>query len=199
VRALASTLALLALISCGSDQPSTEGGDSELAGLTLLEDEAPEGLELRASGSVGSVREVLPPRSAAPQLPPLSTELRRSFVDGYDAVYGGDPTEGPTSATSSVLRFNDGAGAALFLGYLREVQTGEVTLGSSRQDIELLEAPTLGEEGYAWHRVLPGGEASGCSWRREELVFTLTLGGPLGRAPGASALELARTLDSRLD
>ena len=199
MRALAVTLALVAAVSCGSDQPSTEEGESELDGLALQEEEAPEGLELRTSGPVGSVREVLPPRSAAPQLPTLPTELRRSFVEGYDALYGGDPADGPTSATSSVLRFADAAAATLFLEYLREVQTGEITLGSDRQDIELIEAPTLGEEGYAWHRILPGGEASGCSWRREELVFTLTLGGPLGRAPGASALELARTLDSRLD
>ena len=191
---------ILGAVACGgSDEAPDRGPASELAPLPLRAEEAPEGLELDRDGPIDSLRDVLPPPSAVPQLPPLGKSIHAGFIGGYEVIYRGSPDQGPTSATSSALRFEEPEVAAAFLEYLREVQTGEVTLGSSRQDIELLEAPTLGDEGYGWHRVAPGGETSGCSWRRGDLVLTLTLGGPVGRAPSTEALELSRAVDSRLD
>jgi hypothetical protein len=125
--------------------------------------------------------------------------MHRDFLGGYEAVYRGSSDQGPTSASSSALRFAAPETADSFLDYLREAQAGEVTVGSSREDIQLLDTPNLGEEGYGWHRLAPGGETSGCSWRRGDLVLTLTLGGPVGRAPSAAAIELSRAVDSRLD
>ena len=126
----------------------------------------------------------------------LPKVIRRSFVGGYDARYVGTGEDGPTSLTSSVLRFSDDTGAGGFLEYLREIQSQTSTREVGT--VELLEAPGLGEEGYAWHRAAPGVETSGCSWRRGDLVLTLTLGGPAGRAAPATALELAGTVDARL-
>jgi hypothetical protein len=64
--------------------------------------------------------------------------------------------------------------------------------------VELVETPGLGEEGYGWHRAAPGAETSGCSWRRDDLVLTLTLGGSAGDASPGVAIELAGTVDARL-
>ncbi|MGH2692034.1 MAG: hypothetical protein ACRDHM_05980 [Actinomycetota bacterium] len=200
MRALALSLTLLAVASCGGPDQPGQGPGPDLADLPLRSDEVPAGLRLDSgtSGPIDSLRDVLPPLSAVPQLPPLTKEMHRGFLGGYHAVYQGSPDEGPTSASSSALRFADPEIAARFLEYLREVQAGEITVGSSREDIQLLDTPNLGEEGYGWHRVAPGGETSGCSWRRGDLVLTLTLGGPVGRAPAAAALELSRAVDSRL-
>jgi hypothetical protein len=198
VRARCLAAALVLLVSCGgSDRAPSEQEAESLADLTLLPDEAPPGLEPdeEATGPIGSLRDVLPPRSDAPQLPPLAKAVRRAFLGGYDAVYAGTEEEGAASLTSTVLRFSESEHASAFLTYLRDVQSEAVTVGSS----ELLEAPGLGEEGYRWHGQAPGGETSGCVWRRGELVLTLTLGGPLGRAPADRAFELARGLDARLD
>ena len=46
--------------------------------------------------------------------------------------------------TSSVIRFAEGTHAGTFLDYLREVQTSEVTVGSSRTDVEEVPAPGSG-------------------------------------------------------
>jgi len=200
VRALALSLTV-ALAACGGpDEPSGGGPGADLADVPLRPAEAPGDLEPdeEAGGPIDSLREVLPPRSAAPQLPPLPMDVRQGFLGGFETLYRGSPEQGPTRAASSALRFADPETAARFLEYLREVQTGETTVGSSRQDIELLEAPNLGDEGYGWHRATPGGETSGCSWHRGDLVLTLTMAGPVGRAAAATALELARTVDSRL-
>ena len=200
MRPVAIALLILGAVACGgSEERPDEGAGSELAGLPLRAEEAPEGLELDGDGPIDSLRDVLPPRSAVPQLPPLTRKMHADFQGGYEVIYRGSPDQGPTSAASSALRFSDPATAAGFLEYLREVQAGEVTFGSSRQDIQLLEAPALGDEGYGWHRLAPGGETSGCSWRRGDLVLTVTLGGPVGRAPAEEALELSRAVDSRLD
>ena len=196
------TLALslaIALTACGgSDGRVPEEAASELADLALRPEEAPEGLELDedASGARAFLRDVLPAESESPELPLLAKPVRRAFQGGYDARYVGSGEGGPTSLASTVLRFADDANADAFLDYLREVQSARSTreVGS----IEVLEAPGLGEEGYGWHRVMPGAEISGCSWRRGDLVLTLTLGGPLGRAAPESALELAGTVDARL-
>lgn len=198
MRARCLAVALLLPVSCGGPDPAPSQQEAEsLADLTLLPDEAPAPLEPdeEATGPIGSLRQVLPPRSDAPQLPALAKAVRRAFLGGYDAVYAGTEEEGPASLTSTVLRFSESAHASAFLAYLRDVKSEAVTVGSS----ELLEAPGLGEEGYGWHGQAPGGETSGCVWRRGELVLTLTLGGPLGRAPAERAFELARGLDARLD
>lgn len=197
MRALALAVALVAAASCGgSDRaPFEEEGDG-LGALVLRPDEAPSGLELdeETGGPIDSVRELLPPRTDAPQLPSLPKTVLHAFLGGYDAVYAGNPDTGPTSASSSVIRFSASDSAAAFLAYLRKVQSEAITVGSS----EIVETPGLGEEGYGWHRSAPGGETAGCSWRRGDLVLTLTLGGPLGRAPVQQAIELARRLDARL-
>jgi hypothetical protein len=185
-------------VACGgSDRTPAEQEAESLAGLTLRPDAVPDALEPdeEATGPIGSLRDVLPPRSDAPQLPPLAKSVRRAFLSGYDAVYAGTEEDGPTSLTSSVLRFSEATHASAFLTYLRDVQSEAVMVGSS----ELLEAPGLGEEGYGWHGQAPGGETSGSVWRRGELVFTLTLGGGLGDVPAERALELARDLDASLD
>lgn len=190
--------ALFLLVSCGGSDETPSAREAEsLAGFTLRPEEAPAGLEPdeAATGPIESLRDVLPPRSDAPQLPPLAKSVRRAFLGGYDAVFAGTEEDGPTSLASSALRFSEAAHAAAFLTYLRDIQSEAVTVGSS----ELLETPNLGEEGYGWHGQAPGGETSGCSWRRGDLVLTLTLGGPLGRAPAERAIELARGLDARLD
>ena len=198
-RALALSLLLALLSACaGSEGGSPDDAASELEGLALRPEEAPAGLELDedSSGSRSFLRDVLPPQSSSPALPLLPKAVRRAFEGGYDARYRGTGQGGPTSLASSVLRFTDTTNAAAFLGYLRAVQSAT----STRQvgSVELIETPGLGEEGYGWHRVVPGAETSGCSWRRGDLVLTLTLGGPLGRAGPDAAIELAGTVDARL-
>jgi hypothetical protein len=196
MRPLACALVLL-LTSCGGDESVDRQGAGELAGFVLREDEAPPGLELEARNRIESLRDVLPPTAAAPQLPPLPTELRRAFEDGYEAAYAGGSDEGLSSGVSSVLRFSDQGNAGLFLDYLRDAQSAPLS-PRAPGSIELVEAPTLGDEGYAWHSLAPGGETSGCSWRRGDLVLTLTLSGTVGSAPSAATLELGRSIDSRL-
>jgi hypothetical protein len=196
--ALCLALALLAT-ACGGSEGETPGdAGSPLAELALRPDEAPSGLELdeASSGEMGSIQEVLPSRSDVPQLQPLPKTIRRSFAGGYDVRYVGRGQDGPTSLTSSVLRFSDAVNAEAFLDYLQEVQsqTGTREVGT----VELVETPGLGEEGYGWHRAAPGAETSGCSWRRGDLVLTLTLGGPAGHASPETAIDLAGTVDARL-
>lgn len=196
MHALAVSISILLLAGCGGPEPDGSGR-SELEGFTLRPDEAPQGLELASQGPIESFREVLPPRTAAPQLPPLGTEVRRAFLGGYEAVYRGRQG-GLSSAASSVLRFSDAGAAAAFLEHLRGIQAAEVAVGSSRMDTELLEAPAIGDQAYAWHRVTPGAETSGCSWQHDDLVLTITLGGAIGHAPAAASLDLARTVDAGL-
>lgn len=197
MRALAASISILLLAGCGGPEPDGSGRP-ELEGFTLRPDDAPEGLELASQGPIESFREVLPPRTAAPGLPPLGTEVRRAFLGGYEAVYRGRREGGLSSAASSVLRFSDSGAAAAFLEHLRGIQAAEVAVGSSRMDTELLEAPAIGDLAYAWHRVTPGAETSGCSWQHDDLVLTITLGGAIGRAPAAASLDLARTVDAGL-
>lgn len=197
--ALAGSIIVILAAACGgSDGSSPEEAASELEELALRADEAPEGLELDedASGPRLLLRDVLPPQTDSPELPTLPKTVRRAFAGGYDARYVGSGQDGPTSLASSVLRFSDAVNATAFLEYLREVQslTSTRSVGFS----ELVEAPGLGEEGYGWHRVAPGAEISGCSWRRGDLVLTLTLGGPPGHAAAAAAIELAGVVDARL-
>jgi hypothetical protein len=192
-------LAVLLLVSaCGGDSghDQTDDGSAGLADLVLHEDEAPQGssLDEGASGGIESLREVLPPRSDVPELPPLAKPAQRGFVGGYGSVYRGSAESGLSEVVSSVVRFGDAAQAAVFLAYVRAAQTQAISVGPS----ESFEAPGVGEEGYAWHRTVPGGETSGCSWRRAELVFALTLSGHLGEAPAERAVELARQIDQRL-
>lgn len=196
-RAVVVLLPVLVLVACGDEDPSPpREAASELASLTLRPGEAPEGLALveDAGGNIGAVRDVLPPATDAPQLPPLPKEVRTGFREGYESVYRRGTSAELVDVTSSALRFSDGELAATFLAYLRQVQDEAITVGTS----ELLDTPGLGEEGYGWHRTVPGAETSGCSWRRGDLVFTLTVGGPLGQAPAAGTVELAKAIDARL-
>ncbi len=198
-RTLALSL-MAVLTACGGsvENGSPQDVASELADVALRPEEAPEGLELdeEASGARAFLRDVLPPESDSPELPLLAKMVRRAFAGGYDARYVGTGEDGPTSLASSVLQFSDAVNATAFLDYLRAVQSLTSTRGVGSS--ELVETPGLGEEGYGWHRVAPGAESSGCSWRRGDLVLTLTLGGPPGHAPAAAAIELGRTVDSRL-
>ena len=200
MRALLLATVVVAAASCGgsSESPAEEEGN-ELARLTLQSEDVPDGMELDedSTGPMGSVREVLPPATDVPHLPRLAKEARRSFIAGYDAVYRAETQEAPAEVSSSVVRFGDATSAGAFLDYLQEVQTSEITVGSSRAQIEEVAAPSLGEEGYAFHRSTPGGETSGCSWRLGELVFTLTLSGSLGEASVERALELGRLVDGQ--
>jgi hypothetical protein len=192
-----AVLVLFLAVSCGGDDhPATDDRAAGLADLALRGDEVPSGLELNdeTSGTIDSLRDVLPPRSDAPGLPTLPKPVRRGFLGAYDAVYRGDQDGGPAEVTSSVIRFTEEALATAFLTYLRAVQSEAITVGSP----EIVETPGLGEEGYGWHRRVPDAETSGTSWRRDDLVFTLTLSGALGEAPVQRAVELARRMDSRL-
>jgi hypothetical protein len=180
--------------SCDGSQGSRGDAPRGLAGLALRPGEAPQGsvLDQEAGGPIDSLREVLPPRTDAPELPPLAKTVRRAFLGGHDVVYRGQG--GLTEVTSSVLRFADAANAGGFLAYLKDAQAKAISVGAS----EILETPGLGEEGYGWHRTVPGAETAGCTWRRGELVFTLTLAGGLGDAPAQRAVDLATRVDQRL-
>jgi len=198
-RVLRLALALLFLAACGGS--AGEGSDdsgSPLADLALRPDEAPAGMELDedASGQLTFFRDVLPPQSDIPQVEPVPKSVRRSFLGGYHARYVGDEESEGRSLSSSVLQFTDPANAASFLDYLREVQSQTSTREVGT--VEILETPGLGEEGYGWHRAAPGAETSGCSWRRGDLVVTLTLGGSAGEASPEMANDLAGTVDARL-
>jgi hypothetical protein len=197
-RVLCLSVAFLAVACSGPEGDSPGESGSPLADLALRRDEAPQGMDLddEASGELGSIQEVLPPRADVPQLEPLPKPVRRAFLEGYDARYVGTGQDGPTSLTSSVLRFSDTANADAFLEYLQEVQSQTSTREVGT--VELVETPGLGEEGYGWHRAAPGAETSGCSWRRGDLVLTLTLGGVAGQASPETAIELAGTVDARL-
>ena len=189
----AVALALVAVACGGPEEPPQRETESELARLTLRPEHLPDGLELDedASGPVSSIRGVLPPPTDAPGLTPLGRATRRAFVSGFKARYVGTGEGTPASVASSAVRFADEAHAATFLDYLRAVQLAPVPGRTSESPAEV-PAPGLGEEGYAWHRESIGGETAGCSWRDGDLVLTLTLGGPLGTASAAEALELAQ-------
>ena len=100
---------LIALFSaCGGDEPAApterrEEAASALEDVPLREDEAPDALEPsdRGTGPIESLREVLPPRSLFPNLPPIPVAFARAFEGGFEVVYvRADGEEGPASAAS---------------------------------------------------------------------------------------------------
>ncbi len=206
-QALAATCAVVALAAAACDgadpAPAVEQAEV-LQELPLREDEAPEGLApAQASGPLDSFRDVLPPSRVVPFLPPPPKEVSRGFEAGYQTVYlsKDDAAEALTSATSTAVRFSGQEVASRFLAFLRQAQEATVRTEGRKRLPEagaLVEAPSLGDGGYGWHRTLPGGETSGYVWRRGDLVMTLSLSGSIGSAPAAAALELARTIDGRL-
>jgi hypothetical protein len=169
-----------------------------LEGIPLQEEEVPEGLEPSEGGTgpIGSLREVLPPRSALPNRPPLPVQLSESFRGGFGTVYArGEEGDGaPASASSSAIRFSDPGTASSFLAYLRQVQVG-AGRGPARVDVPVSD---LGDEGFGWHLEEPLGESSTIVWRTGDLVLTVSLGGPIETATPERALGLARTVDRRM-
>jgi hypothetical protein len=202
-RIVAGMTAVIALFSaCAGDERATpterrEEAASILEDVPLREDEAPDGLEPsdRGTGPIESLREVLPPRSLFPNLPPIPVALARAFDGGFEVVYvraGG--REGPASAASSAIRFADEGEASGFLSYFREVQVG-AGRGPERTEFPVT---GLGDEGFGWHQEEPLAESSTVVWRSGSLILTVTLSGPTGAATPERALSLARRMDARL-
>ena len=190
-RALA--LALVALtVACdgpeGGPGPS-EDGRSTLAPVVLRAGEVPDGLEPVRSGPIGSIGEVLPPRRRFPNLPPLPEGLREAFVEGYRRSFAG----GDGAASSTVVRMSDPTTASALVAYLRLLPVG----GHAATPTEV-PATGLGEEGYGWHLLVPQNESSGYVWRSGDLVTSVTLSGPVGRAGPEASLPLAERVDGRL-
>jgi hypothetical protein len=194
--------AVLAVPACG-DGPSSPGerrqeAASVLEDVPLQEDEVPGRLEPteEGTGPIGSLREVLPPRSALPNRPPLPAPLSESFRGGFETVYarGEEGQGGPASASSSAIRFSDPGTASSFVAYLREVQVG-AGRGPARVDVPVGD---LGDEAFGWHLEEPLGEASTIVWRTGDLVLTVSMGGPIETATPERALGLAQTMHRRL-
>jgi hypothetical protein len=196
------TAVIVVLSACSDNERATpterrEEAASALEDVPLREDEAPDGLEPsdQGMGPIRSLREVLPPRSLFPNLPPTPVALVRAFEGGFEVVYvrtGGE--EAPASAASSAIRFADEGAASGFVSYFREVQVG------AGREPERTEFPVagLGDEGFGWHQEEPLAESSTVVWRSGSLVLTVTLSGPTGSATPDRALSLARRMDARL-
>ena len=200
---VAAMAAVLVLCSgCGNDERATpteqaEEAASALEDVPLREEEAPDGLEAseRGTGPIETIREVLPPRSAVPNLPPVPTAVFRGFRGGYQVVYvRSGEGEGPASAASSAIRFAGADAASTFMAYFREAQVGA---GRGTERVELSVAG-LGDEGFGWHIEEPLSESSTIVWRAGDLVLTVTLGGPIGTATPERAQSLARRMDGRI-
>jgi hypothetical protein len=183
--------------SCDSGGPSADGerdgGASALSSVPLRAAEAPRGLELDPAGTgpIDSLRQILPPRSHFPNLQPVPDRVRDAFRDGFERAFT-DP-KGEGAVTSSAVRFADPVSAASFLSYLRGLP-----VGGNAAAVEDVRAEGLGEEGYGWHLEVPESESSGYGWRAGDLVLTLSLAGPIGRAGQDAALALAARIDGRL-
>ncbi len=200
-------LPALLLPACDGEARSGDGNEagtdrgSALARVPLQPDEAPEGLRLDEglSGPVGSLREVLPPKEAVPNRPPVPGSVTGAFRGGYQTVFtatsdeGEAPPEGLTSAGSTAVRFAEGSAAGRFLEYLREVQTG----AGQTAVREELPAPGLGEAGFGWRHEVPFAESFGYVWRSGDLVLTVTVGGATGATDAAEVLDLAERVDAR--
>jgi hypothetical protein len=194
--AVAATVVVLAA-SCDEGGPSGAGGrdaeGSAMSSVPLRPGEAPRGLRLdpEGTGPVGSLGEILPPRTRFPNLRPVPARIKEAFRDGFERAFV-DP-DGEGAATSSAVRFADPLSAAVFLTYLRELPVGGNA--SAAEDVPVA---GLGEEGYGWHVEVPESESSGFGWRSGDLVLTLSLAGSLGEAGPETALELAERIDGRL-
>jgi hypothetical protein len=202
-RIFAGIMTVIALSSaCSGDEAATpterrEEAASVLEDVPLREDEAPDGLEPsdRGTGPIESLREVLPPRSLFPNLPPIPVVLSRAFEGGFQIVYVRAAGEGgPASAASSAIRFADEGAASGFITYFREVQVG-AGRGPERSEFSVT---GVGDEGFGWHQEEPLAESSTVVLRSGGLVLTVTLSGPIGTATPERALSLARRMDARL-
>jgi hypothetical protein len=170
---------------------------SELEDAPLREDEAPDGLEPseRGTGPITSIREVLPPRTSLPNLPPIPPVIREGFDGGYQVVYlRAEGESGPASAASSALRFGGEDSARAFLAYFREVQVG-AGRGQEREEITVA---GVGDGAFGWHLEEPLAESSTVAWRSGDLVLTVTVSGRIGSADPERAVTLARTVERRL-
>jgi hypothetical protein len=200
---LPAVLALPTLAGCDRDEPASPGerreeAASALEGVPLQENEVSRGLEPNEDGTgpIDSLRDVLPPRSTFPNLPPLPVQLSEAFRGGFETVYlrGEEEAGEPASAASSAIRFSDEDAASSFVSYLREVQVG-AGRGPERTEIPV---SGLGDEAFGWHQEEPLGEASTVVWRAGNLVLTVSVGGSIGSASPERALGLARTVHGRV-
>jgi hypothetical protein len=196
-------VAAVVLVGCDRDASETpverrEEEASELEGVPLREGEVPEGLEPseEGTGPIGSLREVLPPRSALPNRPPIPGQIVLAFRGGFETVYvqGTETGGGAASAASSAIRFSTEERAAAFLAYLRDVEVGS-TRGPARTEVPV---SGVGEEAFGWHTQEPLGESSTVVWRDGDLVLTVSVGGSIGSATPERAAGLARTVDRRV-
>jgi hypothetical protein len=205
VRLAAAAALILGVLlpGCDRDAPETpverrEEEASELEGVPLREGEVPEGLEPSGEGTgpIGSLREVLPPRSALPNRPPIPGQIVLAFRGGFETVYvrGGEGGGGTASAASSAIRFSTEDRAAAFMAYLREVQVGSAR-GPARTEVPV---SGVGEEAFGWHTQEPLGESSTMVWRTGDLVLTVSVGGSIGSATPERAAALARTVHRRV-
>jgi hypothetical protein len=203
VARIVAMAALVVLFSaCGGGEQSTpterrEEAASAMEDVPLRDEEAPDGLEPseRGTGPIESLREVLPPRSLFPNLPPTPVALTRAFEGGFEVVYvraGGQ--EGPASAASSAIRFVDEGTASQFVSYFQEVQVG-AGRGPERAVASI---SGLGDQGFGWHQEEPLAESSTVVWRSGRLVLTVTLSGPIGSSTLDRAQSLARRMDGRI-
>jgi hypothetical protein len=88
---------------------------------------------------------------------------------------------------------SNAAAASELVAYLRLLPVGGHA--ATPQEVP---ATGLGEEGYGWHLLVPENESSGYVWRSGDLVASVTLSGPVGRAGPEAALPLAERVDGRL-
>jgi len=193
-------LVLWVLPACGQDEGGSPGElreetASALEDVPLQEEEVPEGLEPNdaATGPIRSLREVLPPRSLLPNLPPLPAQLSEAFRGGFETAYRRGEDRGPASVASSAIRFSGPDPASGFVAYLREVQVG-AGRGPERMEVPV---SSLGEEAFGWHTAEPLGESSTVVWRTGDLVLTVSAGGSIGSAPPERTVALARTVQRR--
>ena len=192
-RALALALVVLAVACDGPDGGEAPGdpndAGSALPSVVLGEDEISEGLEPAGEGPIASIQGVLPPRQRFPNLPPLPEGLQRRFQEGYRRAFAG----GGRTASSTVVGMSNAAAASELVAYLRLLPVGGHA--ATPQEVP---ATGLGEEGYGWHLLVPENESSGYVWRSGDLVASVTLSGPVGRAGPEAALPLAERVDGRL-
>jgi hypothetical protein len=188
------------LVGCGdggaAPRAQREEAASELEDVPLREEEVPESLETaeQATGPIASLREMLPPRMLLPNRPPLPGRLSDAFLGGYETVYTRARGGGPASAASSVVRFQDAGSAESFLAFFQEVQVG-AGRDIGREDVPISD---LGDRAFGWHLTEPQAESSTLVWRRNDLVLTVTMSGPIGTAGVDRTLALARQVNGRL-
>jgi hypothetical protein len=200
-RVALALVVLLAVGGCDGQEAGrgarAEDVGSELEDVPLREDEAPEGLEAseEGTGPISSIREVLPSRTSIPNLPPIPPTIRQGFEGGFEVLYlRAEGQIGPSSVSSSAVRFGGEDAARAFLTYLREVQVGA---GRGQERVEVT-VSGLGDGAFGWHLEEPLAESSTVAWRTGDLVLTVTVAGRIGVADPERAVALARTVGGRV-